>query len=130
MVVVILLTIVMGIIDFGIFARNSLSIANAAREGARTASIGRTVAQIRERVKIVANPLVVSDANIELTYLHPPATTYAPLTDNGTENVAVADDLVRVNVSYRNASVTGAFGLIFNRTIRTAVIMRRERSIN
>lgn len=129
MVVVILLTIVMGIIDFGIFARNSLSIANAAREGARTASIGRPVAQIRERVRVVATPLRVTDANIELTYLHPPD-PYKVLTDNGASNAAVADDLVRVNVSFQNASVTGAFGLIFNRTIHTAVIMRRERTIN
>lgn len=131
LVVILLIGIVMGIIEFSVFGRNSLTIANSAREGARTAALGRTVEQIRARVIETARPLTVTDANIQMTYSHlsGPYNTLGNRTAVA-ENNAAPDDLVRVNVEIQNRSITGAFGALFNRPIRTAVTMRRERITN
>ncbi|MBW3636162.1 MAG: pilus assembly protein [Armatimonadetes bacterium] len=130
LVVILLIALVMGIIEFSVFGKNSLAIANATREGARTAAIGRTTTQIRERVARFASPLsVVSpDGSVVLEVSNDKGVTYSTLGDNanGTENAAAPDALVRVRVSSLNRSVTGAFGALFNRQMQTTVIMRRE----
>lgn len=137
LVVGILLAIVMGIIEFSIYGKNSLAIANSTREGARTAALGRTVEQIRSRVKETALPQTVPDENITLTYSrlggnYITLTNRPPATAGGatTENIAGPDDLIRVEVQVQNKTITGAFGTMFNRTIRSAVTMRRERITN
>lgn len=131
LVVGILIGLVMGIIEFGALGKNSLTIANATREGARAAALGRTVEQIQERIKISAQPLNVQNSNITLTYSRAGG-SYNPLTNTttttGTQNSAAPDDLVRVNVEIQNSSLTGAFGALFNRPIRSSVTMRRESS--
>lgn len=131
LVVGILIGLVMGIIEFSAFGKNSLTIANATREGARTAALGRSVEQIQERVKISAQPLNVQNSNITLTYSRAGG-GYNPLTNmataSGTQNSAAPDDLVRVSVQIQNSSLTGAFGALFNRPIRSSVTMRRESS--
>lgn len=130
LVVGLLIAIVMGIIEFSVFGKNSLAIANATREGARAASIGRTTTQIRERVARFAAPLPVAAPNgsVVLEVSTDKGATYSTLSDNaaGTENGAAADSLVRVRVSSQNRSVTGAFGALFNRQMQTTVTMRRE----
>ncbi len=130
LVVGLLLALVMGIIDFSVFGKNSLAIANATREGARAASIGRTTTQIRQRVKDFAAPLAVESPNgsVVIEVSTDKGASYSTLSDNtaGTENAAAPDSLVRVRVSSQNRSVTGAFGALFNRQMQTTVTMRRE----
>ncbi len=129
LVVVLLIGVVMGIIEFSVFGKNSLAIANATREGARAASIGRTTAQIRQRVKNFAAPLSVESPNgsVVIEVSTNKGESYSTLGDNGTtENAAAPDSLVRVRVTSQNRTVTGAFGAMFNRPIQNTVTMRRE----
>ena len=125
-----LIPLVMGTIEFSILGKNSLTIANATREGARAAAIGNTTTQIRARVTRFASPLSVTspDGSIVLEYSTDKGVSYQTLLDNSatTANAAPTDSLVRVRVSSRNQSVTGALGVIFNRQIPSAVTMRRE----
>lgn len=94
----------------------------------RAAALGRTVEQIKARVKETALPLAVADPNITLTY-STSSGSYSTLNNNkaGTQNNAAADNLVRVAVEIQNTSITGSFGALFNKPIRTTVTMRRER---
>lgn len=130
LVVVMLIGIVMGIIEFSVFGKNSLAIANATREGARAASIGRTTAQIRQRVKDFADPLLVESPNgsVVIEVSNDKGANYSTLGDNpgATENAAAPDSLVRVRVISQNRTITGAFDGLFNRPIQNTVTMRRE----
>lgn len=125
-----LIPLVMGTIEFGIMGKNSLTIANATREGARAAAIGNTTTQIRDRVTRFASPLSIAAPNgsIVLEYSTDKGVSYQTLLDNSarTANAAPTDALVRVRVSSRNQSVTGALGMIFDRQLPSAVTMRRE----
>lgn len=67
LVLPILLLILTGIIDFGIMFNNYLLIGNAAREGARSAAIGSTDAQISSKVNEVASLLDSTKLSVEIT---------------------------------------------------------------
>jgi hypothetical protein len=58
-----LLCILLGVMEFGWLSRNTAVISNAAREGARYASIGGLQSDIYERVVLAATPLLKTDAN-------------------------------------------------------------------
>ena len=132
LVVGMLFVILMGIIEFSAFGKNSLTIANATREGARAAAIGNTTTQIRDRVSRFAAPLAVVAPNgsVVLEFSTDKGVTYQTLADNAenTANAAPTDSLVRVRVTSLNRSLTGAFGALFNRPMVTTVTMRRENS--
>lgn len=132
LVISVLLVIVFGIIEFGVYCSNSLRIANATREGARVAAVGKSVEEIRSRVQRFALPLVVPSAAIDLACSTDTlGTNYVPLTNdpsNPAANAAVPDHYVRVIVSVTNKPVTGALGALFGRTLRGQVVMRREGS--
>lgn len=131
MVLGLLMAIILGVVEFSAYGKNALAIANASREGARAAAIGRTTAQIRDRVARSASPLSVTSpvGSIALDYSTDGGVHYQTLTDNaaGTGNAASPDDLIKVTVNSFNRSLTGAFGLVLNRNLHTEVIMRRER---
>ena len=143
LVLVVLLTIIVGVIEFSVYSRNSLKIANACREGARAAAVGLMVAQVKERVKTFAAPLSVepktdpsstskSYGSVTLEFSTDGGTTFRELTaaqdrTADKENGANPDSLIRVTVVSRNRSITGAFGALFDRDLRTEVTMRRER---
>ncbi len=114
--------------------KNSLAIDNAAREGARAAAIGNTTTQIRDRVRQFAYPLPVESpkGSIVLEVSNDRGVSYQTLTDNTARpgNAAPADSLVRVRVTTLNRSVTGALGVIFDRTLPATVTMRREANNN
>ncbi|HEX8835242.1 MAG TPA: TadE family protein, partial [Abditibacteriaceae bacterium] len=63
LVLPILLTMLLGIIEFGWLMRNNAIIASSAREGARQASLGRTQDVIYDRIVRAASPLLKTDAN-------------------------------------------------------------------
>ena len=130
-VLLLLMTIILGDIEFSAYGKNALTIANACREGARAASIGRTTAQIKDRIKRSSSPLSVESPSglMKLEVSSGGTGTYVDLTDKAdmTANAASANDLIRITVTTRNRAVTGAFGTVFNRDLRSEVIMRRER---
>ncbi|HEX9995899.1 MAG TPA: TadE/TadG family type IV pilus assembly protein [Abditibacterium sp.] len=132
LVVSLLILVVFGIIDFSVYGSNSLRLSNAAREGARAAAVGKTVEDIKSRVTRFASPLKLTSAdggNIELKSSSDGGATYDTTLSNntaGTGNSATADQYVRVTVTATNKSATGALGILFNRTISSQVVMRRE----
>ncbi|HEX8550696.1 MAG TPA: TadE/TadG family type IV pilus assembly protein [Abditibacteriaceae bacterium] len=67
LVLPILLLLLLGIIEFGWLMRNNAVIANAAREGARSAAMGQIQANIYERVVQAAQPLFKTDATGTVT---------------------------------------------------------------
>lgn len=105
-VVPVLLLLMLGIMEFGWYGKNQLALANAAREGARTASLGNSMPNIRQRVVNSAKPLTVenNDQAIKLEYSTNGGTSYAnfPQDDNlktPSQNGATAGSLIRVTVS-------------------------------
>lgn len=121
------LAILLGILESAWMSKNYLSVANAAREGARSAALGKTTTVIRTRVQNAAEPVNVPLANIALQYSSDNGATYAnTMGDNGTQNSAPGGSLVRVNVSITHQSLTRFFPFLSNRTIAVAVVMRRE----
>lgn len=130
-----LLAILLGIIDFGILARNSLVIANAAREGARAAALGQPTANIYARVANGGAPTLKTNSAGQITngsvlmeqavYGGTPAYVAWPA-DSGSgtsaQNGAGVGNFVRITVTYEHRSLTG----LFNRTIVIPVVMRRE----
>lgn len=142
LVLPVLLAILMGVIDFGWLARNTLIVANAAREGARAAALGRTTADIKERICYdgaptlqSSTPGVVTNGSIIMEQAPPaPATSPAgsPLAytswpadigiDPNKKNGVAPNNYVRITVNYTHRSLTG----LFNRTVSIPVMMRRE----
>jgi Flp pilus assembly protein TadG len=122
----------MGIIEFSVYGKNTLAIANATREGARAASIGKSTTEIRDRVKRFAAPLPVESPNGEviIQVSNDKGVSYQTLTDVDGKNAAATDSLVRVRVNSANRTVTGAFGLLFNRQLIGSVTMRREGNVS
>ena len=129
LVVPVILAILLAILESGWMTKNYLAVANSAREGARSASLGKTTTEIRTRIKNTAKPTNVTDGNITLQYSTDNGTTYAyTMGDTGTQNNAPGGSLVRVTVTIAHQSLTRFFPFLNNRNISVAVAMRREAS--
>lgn len=126
LIVPVVLAILIGILESGWMSKNYLSVANAAREGARSAALGKTTTVIRTRVQNAAYPVNVPTANIVLSYSTDNGATYVAMGDSGTQNSAPGGSMARVNVSITHQSLTRFFPFLNNRTIAVAVTMRRE----
>jgi Flp pilus assembly protein TadG len=131
LVVPALLLILLGILEFGWYGRNQLAVANAAREGARVASIGKTTADIRTRIINTAIPVTVSTSHITLQQSTNNGVSWQtfPNDDNGrtpAQNGVASGDMVKVIllVPHRrliNMPLTPA-------NYRVSVVMVRERA--
>lgn len=104
MVLPMLMLIVLGIMEFGWYTRTQLAVANAVREGARVASMGKTQGEIRTRVINTAAPIAVTSANITLAQSSNSGASYGafPADDNAKippQNGVAATSLVRITVS-------------------------------
>ena len=127
LVMPIALAILIGILESAWMSKNYLSVANAAREGARSAALGKTTSVIKTRVQNAAEPVNVPLANISLQYSTDNGTTYPnTMGDIGTQNNAPGGSLVRVTVAIQHQSLTRFFPFLSNRTLAVAVAMRRE----
>jgi Flp pilus assembly protein TadG len=126
LIVPVVLAILLGILESAWMSKNYLSVANAAREGARSASLGKTTTVIRTRVQNTAEPVDVPTANIALAYSTDNGATYVAMGDSGTQNSAPGGSMVRVNIRITHQSLTRFFPFLNNRTIAVAVVMRRE----
>jgi Flp pilus assembly protein TadG len=126
LVVPILLALLLAILESAWFSKNYLAVANAAREGARSASLGRSTSDLRTRIKNAAKPTTVQDAHISFTYSTDNGTTYYAIGDSGTQNSAPSGSLVRLTMAVPHQSLTRFFPFMNNRTINVSVVMRRE----
>lgn len=129
----ILLAMILGIIEFAWLAKNHLTVANSAREGARAASLGRTTNEITARINSVGTTLPGINASpsrltIQLHKDDNPNDGYSyntVLGNSGTRNNAASGGMIRVRLIYQNMSLTNFFPFT-NRTMTISVIMRRE----
>ncbi|HEX8463821.1 MAG TPA: TadE/TadG family type IV pilus assembly protein [Abditibacterium sp.] len=125
----VLITLLLGIMEFGLLARDNLTLANAAREGARSGSLGATKAQINKRVTSAAAPLSLTAAkggriDIEQSV---DGTTYTTAPDDMVSSNAVPQGhLLRVTIVARHLSLTGFFPFLKDKEIQGSATFRKE----
>ena len=130
LIVPILLAMLLGIIEFAWMARSHLMLANAAREGARAAAVGKTTTEIRTRVTNMATGLPALSTRLT-TNLHKddnPSDGYTYTTALGDffgKNDAATGGMIRVQCVYQHRSLTNFIPLL-NKTVTINVVMRRE----
>lgn len=133
LIVPVLLAMLLGIIEFAWLAKNHLALANAAREGARAASLGKTTTEISTRVRGASTGSGVPNAsdttklviNLSKDEDGAPYTYPTALGDSGTKNNAATGSMIRVQAVYQHRSLTN-FIPFLNRTLTLNVVMRRE----
>jgi hypothetical protein len=131
-----LLLLVFGILEFGWSAKNSLAVSNAAREGARAASVGRSTKDIEARVRAslanqggVSEPITIEmmrdDGDDANGYAYCLSLGGDSCSGSTCKNDAPTGAMIRIRVCANNRSLTGMMGFL-NRPLQTDVIMRRE----
>lgn len=131
LIVPVLLAMVLGIIEFGWLIKNTLTIANSTRDGARAAALGQPVASIKNRIENESAPVSVADSNITLVCYNQDGSGLATLgdtTDSGGNaiNSATSGQLIKVTVTVAHTQLTGFFPFLRGRAITSTVVMRRE----
>lgn len=128
LVLPIFLLLIFGILEYSFYVKNALTIANAAREGARYASVGKTTTEIQGRVAQEAVPLSVTGTSGSVTcqYSTDNGATYSALGNADSKNNAPVGSLIRITVRSRHRPLTGAINFFFNRDLVSSVSMRRE----
>lgn len=125
----ILLAMLIGIMEFGILTNYKLRISNAAREGARYASLGRSKATVVSRIQLYTAPLTVSSSEVVLNSAgkdEDPVTFDTAVTDSGDKNTVTPGDLIQVAVNTPHRPLTKFFPFLTGYRLRATVVMRRE----
>jgi Flp pilus assembly protein TadG len=133
-IALLLFTLVFGIIEFGLMAKDNLALSQAARAGARIAAIGKTPDDIKTAT--ISQSIGVS----HLTASNISVTTGAPGTNqelwaalgvsaSTSQNDAAVGNLIRVRVTYNHNLITKLFfGNSNSITLHGDMIVRREGS--
>lgn len=124
-VVVLLITLVFGIVEFGMLIKSHLAINQAAREGARTAAIGATTSAIVDRVIASSTTTFLKSSNVSLDKRASSTGSWGTLGNNGTQNNAIPGDYIRVSVNLQYHWITGFFSSSSS-PLRAEMIIRRE----
>ena len=134
-VVLLLLTLVFGIIEFALLMKDYTVLGHAAREGARSAALGSPTSAVTTRIQQTAVSLKSASLTIALQKRTMAATPgpWVALgnTTDGLHNDAQQGDEVRAYLTYAHQLVTGTFfSWLFGGggsvTIHGDMIMRRE----
>jgi Flp pilus assembly protein TadG len=123
-VVSLLMVLLFGIIDFGWLIKDYLAINQAAREGARTAAIGKPTPEIVTRVLDSAPILGLKSADIVIDRKASGDTTWSALGNLGGQNSAASGDYIRVRVNLQHRWITGLFAS--STPINAEMTIRRE----
>ena len=131
LIVPILTVMLLGIIEFGWLVKNHLTVANVTREGARAASLGKTVGEIQDRIKNSAKPVVIANSNITLERSGDKGASYTGFPADNTstnpyENGVQSGELIRITVKLNHASLT-SLPFMTGKTIQVAVAIVREK---
>lgn len=142
----ILMPMLTGIVEFGWLVHHNLILANASREGARVASVGRPTAQVQLRTTNAANLVEVifatksTDPTYPLSNLEYSSGTTTPMSwnawtsgtpaDSGGYNGVPVGNSIRVTARIRHKPIVGflppVFAFFRTRSISQQTIMRRE----
>jgi hypothetical protein len=109
--------------------KNNLTLANATREGARTASLGAPTSEIFSRISTSAAPLSLASptGSIVMKYSSDGGLTYQDWpADVGGKNGVPVGTLIKVVCTTNHSSLTKFFPFLTNRNLQTVVTMRRE----
>lgn len=127
LVVPMLFLLILGIMEFGWYSKNQLTVANASREGVRLASLGKVQSEIRTRVTNSASPVKIN--SITLQYSQDSGATYLNFPPDDAargQNNAPTGSLLRVTVRAAYSPLTSLS--LFKREIAVPVTMIRERT--
>lgn len=130
-VAILLLVLAFGIIEMGFLMKDYLTLNQAAREGARSASLGWTTTLITQRVQSAAVDMTVQASNIHLVKWPedstPPAdwSSWLPLGDGSAYNDAAAGDHIRIHIDYEHHWITRVISSA-PIVIKADMVMRRE----
>jgi Flp pilus assembly protein TadG len=125
-VLFLLLILLFGIIEIGLIMKNQATVALAAREAARSASVGSQPSVVVNRARNTATGITLNPNGITLEKSTNNGSSWTILTTSGSNNDAVTGDLVRATVSYTHTLITGFIYSGGSKTIRSTVVMRRE----
>jgi Flp pilus assembly protein TadG len=133
LVLFVLSLLLFGIIEFGLLFRDKATLAQAAREAARSLSVGSAPTVATQRAISAASGLTLTSGMIALKYQTPDssgnvtATGWTTMTNTSTTNSAASGDLVQVTITYSHQFVT-SFVVNGNKTknISSTMIMRKE----
>lgn len=129
---VLLIMLVFGIIEFALLMKDYLTVNQAAREGARVASLGYQTTVIRDHVVSAAPTLTLSSESVVLKtgLANTDSSGWADLGDDAGYNDADHGSMILVEVPYEHQLVTGTLlSSIFGGstvTIHGSMVMGRE----
>lgn len=133
-----LIILILGIMEFGWLTKNQLAVANATREGARAAALGKSISEITTTIQNGTTGVPGSPANLTILMKrddNDASNGYnytidlgdaAADSDGVVKNDAPAGAMIQVKVSIMNQPLTAFFSFLTNRTISVSVAMRRE----
>lgn len=136
-IVSVLLVMILGIIEFGWMAKNRLQLANAVREGARSAAIGKSTSEIESVIQNHATGIPGSPGQLTITlrkdddgetngYNYTTALGNNAANSSGVVyNNCAAKGFIQVTASIPHRSLTG-MPFSTGKTLQTTVVMRRE----
>jgi Flp pilus assembly protein TadG len=129
-----LCVILFGIVEFGLVFRDKGTIAQAAREAARSLSVGSSPTVAVNRAISASTGVTLTSSNIVLDYQTPDSsgnvttTGWTTMTNTATTNPANPGDFVRATITYTHTYIThfsfvGGGG---TQPLHGSVIMRKE----
>ena len=129
LVVPILLLLVLGIMEFGWYARKQTIVANATREGARVAAVGATQEEIRARVISSVHPITIGSGDLTLQFSTNQGQSYSDFPPDNTlkappENAVPGGALLQVSINVAHSRLINL--PLTPARIATAVTIIRE----
>src|SRR5262245_61667217 len=127
-VISLLIILIFGIIEVSLVMKDQAIVAQAAREAARSASVGSQPSVATQRAIQTATGITLQTTNIVLERSNNNGASWTTLTATGSPavNNAVVGDLVRATVTYSHRLVTSFIYSGGTRQLRSTVVMRRE----
>jgi Flp pilus assembly protein TadG len=139
LVLPLLLALLFGIIEFGFLFKDQLAIQQVAREGSRTAAVGRTRSEVNARIVGSAATLTTANLTSDVTYRTYASGTWSAWVtlgdraDDSGQNDAPQGAQVRVRTHYVHQFLTGPlFARLIGKpgatslTLNAEMVMRRE----
>lgn len=135
----VVLTLLLGTIELGYLAHNHLTMANAAREGARAAAVGKVKSDVESRISaMVSGQNLTVTPTLEYFDEDPAVNAWVQWTDAypankqdasaNTVNGIPSSYLIRVTVQSPHQQLTNFLPYLNQLTITQYVVMRREPS--
>jgi Flp pilus assembly protein TadG len=104
----IFLVLVFGLLELSTAFGDWLLLANASREGSRSAAVGRTTTLIRTATQQGARPLSAASVQVAMAYRTSPTGAWTTLGDTAGHNNAPVGSQVRITVTYLHRMMTGS----------------------